>query len=62
MGDFYFSGLLKWQTWVRLIIGYNQKTHEILYTDSWGVGHELKRMPEDRAFAITREVFFLRPL
>ena len=47
---------------IRLIIGYNQKTHEILYTDSWGVGHELKRMPEDRAFAITREVFFLRPL
>ena len=47
---------------IRLIIGYNQKTHEILYTDSWGVGHELKRMPEERAFAITHDVFFLKPL
>ncbi len=47
---------------IRLIIGYNQKTHEILYTDSWGAGHELKRMPEDWAFAITHEAFFLKPL
>ena len=35
---------------------------EILYTDSWGAGHELKRMPEDWAFAITHEAFFLKPL
>ena len=47
---------------MRLIIGYNQKTHEILYTDTWGAGHELKRMPEDWAFAITHSAFFLRPL
>ncbi len=47
---------------MRLIIGYNQKTHEILYTDTWGAGHELKRMPEDWAFAITHESFFLKPL
>ena len=47
---------------IRIIIGYNQKTHEILYTDSWGAGHELKRMPEDWAFAITHEAFFLKPL
>ncbi len=47
---------------IRLIIGYNQKTHEILYTDSWGAGHELKRMPEDWAFAITHEAFCLKPL
>ncbi len=47
---------------MRLIIGYNEKTNEILYTDSWGAGHELKRMPEDWAFAITHEAFFLKPL
>ena len=47
---------------MRLIIGYNQKTHEVLYSDSWGAGHELKRMPEDWAFAITHDAFFLRPL
>lgn len=47
---------------MRLIIGYNAKTHEILYTDTWGAGHELKRMAEDRAFAITHDAFFLKPL
>ena len=47
---------------IRLIVGYNQKTKEILYTDSWGAGHELKRMPEDWAFAITHDAFFLKPL
>lgn len=47
---------------MRLIIGYNTKTHEILYSDTWGAGHELKRMPEDRAFAITHDTFFLKPL
>ena len=56
---------------MRLIIGYverkDQKTKkteikEILYTDSWGAGHELKRMPADWAFAITHDAFFLKPL
>ncbi len=47
---------------MRLVIGYNDRTHEIIYTDSWGAGHEFKRMPEDWAFAITHEAFFLKPL
>jgi hypothetical protein len=47
---------------MRLIIGYNQKKKEILYSDTWGAGHELKRMPEDWAFTITHDAFFLRPL
>ena len=48
---------------MRLIIGYNdkKKDKEILYTDTWGEGHELKRMPEDWAFAITHDAFFLKP-
>ena len=46
---------------MRLIIGYNEKKKEILYTDTWGEGHELKRMPEDWAFAITHDAFFLKP-
>lgn len=46
---------------MRLIIGYNDKKREILYTDTWGEGHELKRMPEDWAFAITHDAFFLKP-
>ena len=47
---------------MRLIIGYNLKKHEIIYTDSWGVGHELKRMNEDDAFVITHDAFSLKPL
>ncbi|MGN0833471.1 MAG: C39 family peptidase [Kiritimatiellia bacterium] len=46
---------------MRLIIGYNDKRREVLYTDTWGEGHELKRMPEDWAFAITQDAFFLKP-
>ena len=46
---------------MRLIIGYNDKKKEILYTDTWGEGHELKRMPEIWAFTITDNVFFLKP-
>ena len=47
---------------LRLIIGYNAETKDILFTDSWGARHELKRMPEDWAFAITHSAFYLKPL
>ena len=47
---------------MRLIIGYNDKKREILFSDTWGEGHELKRMPEDWAFAITHDAFLLKPL
>ncbi len=38
---------------MRLIIGYNEKTGEVIYSDTWGNGHELKRMPASQAWAIT---------
>lgn len=38
---------------MRLIIGYNNTTQEILYSDSWGRGHELKRMAAVDAWTIT---------
>jgi hypothetical protein len=44
---------------LRLIIGYNLKTREVLYTDSWGAGHERKRMELGPAFAITTGLFTL---
>jgi len=47
---------------MRLIIGYNDKKGELLYSDSWGQGHELKRMPADWAWTITRSLIGLRPL
>ena len=47
---------------MRLIIGYNDKKKEILYTDSWGAGHELKRMPAEWAWTISHCVMYLKPL
>ncbi len=47
---------------MRLIIGMNPKTREIIYSDSWGMGHEEKRMPIDQAWAITTGLNSLQPL
>lgn len=38
---------------VRLIIGYNSKTNEVIYSDSWGKGHERKKMSWEKAWAMT---------
>ena len=46
---------------MRLIIGYNEKTGEILYSDSWGAGHEMKRMTLDHAFGITEGLCTVLP-
>ncbi|WFB36729.1 C39 family peptidase [Kiritimatiellota bacterium B12222] len=46
---------------LRMIIGYNSKTNEIIYSDSWGRGHEKKSMPMDQAFTITQSLFSLEP-
>jgi hypothetical protein len=47
---------------MRLIIGYNTKTQEILFSDSWGAGHESKRMPADVAWTITTGLLTIEPL
>jgi len=47
---------------MRLIIGYNTETNEILYSDSWGPGHELKRMPAGNAWTITTALNTIEPL
>lgn len=46
---------------MRLIIGYNSKSSEIIYTDSWGGAHALKRMPLKQAWAMTRSLLVLKP-
>ena len=46
---------------IRLIIGYNAKTAEILYSDSWGPKHELKRMKIADAWAETFGLYVMRP-
>jgi hypothetical protein len=47
---------------MRIIIGYNTATNEILYSDSWGVGHEEKRMSIDDAWTITNGLSTLQPV
>ncbi len=44
---------------MRLIIGYNLETSEILYSDSWGAGHEEKRMDLKEAWAATTGLYTL---
>lgn len=44
---------------LRLIIGYNRETQEILYSDPWGPRHEKKRMALADAFAITMSLHTL---
>lgn len=47
---------------MRLIIGYNEPKHEILYSDSWGAGHELKRMSMEDAWTMTTGAMLIEPL
>jgi len=46
---------------MRLIIGFNSSTHEIYYSDTWGLGHELKKMPMADAWTITDGLYILQP-
>ncbi len=46
---------------MRLIIGYNKAKNEIIYSDSWGAGHEIKRMPANQAWAMTRGLISITP-
>jgi hypothetical protein len=46
---------------MRLIIGYNPVTREILYSDSWGLGHEEKRMSLEDAYVITTGLMVVEP-
>jgi hypothetical protein len=47
---------------MRLIIGYNAKTNDIFYSDSWGAGHERKRMSAADAWTITTGLAKIEPL
>lgn len=47
---------------MRLIIGYDNTTKEIIYTDSWGMGHEEKRMSWEDAWTITTGLYSLQPI
>jgi hypothetical protein len=46
---------------MRLIIGYNQSKQQLIFTDSWGAGHELKRMSLEDAFKATLAMYVIEP-
>jgi Peptidase C39 family len=46
---------------MRLIIGYNPKTKEMIYTDTWGRGHEFKKISWGKAWAMTSMAYVFIP-
>lgn len=46
---------------MRLIIGYNDKTKEVYYSDSWGAKHEFKKMDYGDAWVMTKGIFAFIP-
>ena len=55
------EGQQQWGGHMRIIHGYNEKTEEIFYTDSWGAGHELKKMPAIHAWCMTTGMYAMVP-
>ena len=47
---------------MRLIIGYNNNDNTILFSDSWGAGHELKSMEFPDAYRATDAIFLMKPV
>ncbi len=46
---------------MRLITGYNTRSGEVIYSDSWGAGHERKTMTRAEAEQMTTAVFSMSP-
>ena len=46
---------------MRMVIGYNEKTGDVLFSDSWGAGHELKRMKLGDSYKATLGLFVMSP-
>lgn len=46
---------------MRMIIGYNTAKKQVIFTDSWGAGHEIKRMSEAGAYEATVGLYTMSP-
>ncbi len=46
---------------MRIIIGYNRDKNEIIFTDSWGAGHEFKRWGVEEAFSSSKGMYSIQP-
>ena len=46
---------------MRLITGYNLKTDEVIYSDSWGKGHDFKKISWGKAWVMTQMAYVFIP-
>ena len=46
---------------MRILIGYNEKTDEVIYSDSWGMGHEFKKWTTQEAYSVTNGIYEVSP-
>jgi hypothetical protein len=46
---------------MRLIIGYNDRTEELIFSDSWGKGHEAKRIRMQDAWTVSGGLYSVYP-
>lgn len=46
---------------MRMMIGYNSTKNQVIFTDSWGAGHELKRMSVADAYEVTLGLYSMSP-
>ena len=47
---------------MRLIIGYDDREQEIVFSDSWGAGHERKRLGLEEAYCMTNGIYSIQPI
>ena len=46
---------------MRLIIGYNDADSSVVFSDTWGVKHEFKKMPVEDAWVMTYALYTMEP-
>ncbi len=46
---------------MRVVKGYNKEKNEIVYSDTWGAGHEWKTMSMEDAWAVTTGLYTMEP-
>ncbi len=46
---------------MRMVIGYNSAKNQVIFTDSWGAGHEVKRMNTSDAYEATLGLYSMSP-
>ena len=46
---------------MRMVIGYNKDNGKLIFSDTWGAGHEIKYMKMEDAYKATHGLFVMHP-